>query len=347
MTTDEIKLRRLFNQHLITPADKLTVARDLCGIQAQFLSNAVHALAIRSSDLAEETLADGLVKNWTLRGTVHVFAESDLPLFLHCGENYRCNEWTQPSFWNQRADWALTPQRQQYLSSLILEALSDGPMPREELKDHCRSAGMTEPEEASIFHPWGGGIRELCERGFLNYTVSEQKLFCMAPEFTPMPEEAANLELARRYFTNFGPATIHDAQYFFRATATQVKKWLSQLPVQSTECDGNTYYYIENHRNYNQNIPECLFLAGFDQLMLGYEKKESLFLKPEHLRRVFNLSGIVMPTILLRDEIVGLWKKKGRKLTIELFEPVPSQAQALIEATASSLWPNITKLEWK
>ena len=347
MTLEEIKLRRLVGQYLLAPADKLTVVRDLCGVQAQFLSNAVHALKIRCADFDEDTLGTGLVKNWTLRGTVHVFAESDLPLFLHCGDNYRRNEWTQPSFWNQRSDWALSPERQQNLSSVILEALVSGPKTRDALKAVCRAAGMTQAEEDSMFHPWGGGIRELCERGFLHYVVQEEKLFCLSREFSPILKEEAELELARRYFTNFGPATIHDAQYFFRATAGQVKKWLAQLPVQTAECGGKTYYYIENHRNVDQNIPECVFLAGFDQLMLGYEKTESLFLKQEHLRSVFNLAGIVMPTILLNGQVVGKWKKKDNKLTVNLFETLSSPDRALIQEKADTLWQDIRKLEWK
>jgi hypothetical protein len=32
----------------------------------------------------EDTVKNGLVKNWTVRGTVHVFNEEDLPLFIHC-----------------------------------------------------------------------------------------------------------------------------------------------------------------------------------------------------------------------------------------------------------------------
>lgn len=349
MTVEELKIRQLTNQYLVTPSDKLTVVRDLCGIQSQFLTNAMHSLKIRCSDFDEETVGDGLVKNWTIRGTVHVFAESDLPLFLHCsdGHDYRRNEWSGYTFWNQRDKWALTPERQQHFSDVILNALEGRQLTRDELKQICRDHGMTEPEEDSMFDAWGGGIRELCERGFLNYVVQEKKAFCLAPEFEPIPEEDAKLQIAERYFKNFGPATIHDAMYYFHTSAAQVKKRLSKLPVISCECDGKTYYYIENGKSYDLEIPECLFLAGFDQLMLGYEKKESLYLKPEHMRSIFNLAGIVMPPLMLRGNVVGKWKKKNRTLTIELFESLSQGDIAIIKQTAESLWDDISKLEWK
>lgn len=52
MTIEEIKFRRIANQYLTAPADKLTVVRDLCGIQSQFMVNVMHSLKIRCSDLS-------------------------------------------------------------------------------------------------------------------------------------------------------------------------------------------------------------------------------------------------------------------------------------------------------
>lgn len=334
MTAEEIRLRRLLGQHLLSNADDQTVVKDLCGVQAQFLANAMHALRIR----CESVHPEGLVKNWTLRGTVHVFSKEDLPLFI---DRYRLDDWSVPTWWNQRSDWALTPARQKYLSEVILGALSNAPLGREELKAVCRSAGMTEAEESSMFHPWGGGIRELCERGFIHYAVQERKVFCLTPEFTPMSREDAKLELARRYFTHFGPATVKDAAYFFGTTQTAVKKLLTSLPVDTCEHDGKTYFYIDSGSLPNLEMPRCLFLAGFDQLMLGYEKKGSLFLPQEHLRDIFNLAGIVYPAVLVDGTVAGRWKKSGRKLTVTLFSPAE---KLLITDAAGVLWDDLNQV---
>ena len=68
MTIEELKIRQLTNQHLLAPTDKMTVVRDLCGVQAQFFPNAMHSLKIRCNDFDEQTVSDGLVKNWSVRG---------------------------------------------------------------------------------------------------------------------------------------------------------------------------------------------------------------------------------------------------------------------------------------
>lgn len=347
MTLEELKIRQLTNQYLIHPADMTTVVHGLCGIQAQFMANALHSLKIRCTDYEETAVKEKLVKNWTIRGTVHIFAEDDLPLFLHCndGKDYHRNEWHGYTFWNQREKWALTPERQQYFSDVILASLKEGPHTRDELKLICRENGMTQPEEDSMFDSWGGGVRELCERGFLNYVVQEKKAYCLSPGFAPIPEKDAMLEMARRYFTNIAPATIHDAMYFFHTTAAQVKQWLAALPVTAAECNGRTYYYIENGKTYAHGVPKCLFLAGFDQLMLGYEKKESVYLNPKDMRGIFNLAGIVMPALLLDGKVAGRWKKQGRKLQIALFGNVSPNDVSAITDKAEALWGSLLSID--
>lgn len=84
MTAEELKIRQLENQHLLQPASVRQAVGDLCGLQAQFLSNALHAIRIRSYDF-EEKEAEFLMKSWTIRGTLHVFLAEDLPLFFTSG----------------------------------------------------------------------------------------------------------------------------------------------------------------------------------------------------------------------------------------------------------------------
>ena len=332
MTLEEIKLRRLAGQHLLIPADTQTVVKDLCGVQAQFLSHALHGLSIRCTDVN----TDRLVKSWTNRGTMHLFSVDDLPLFLHEGRSH----FLRPVD-TLEADAFISADRKAYFADLIVAAVAQGIDERDALKAVCENAGMTERESQSLFDPWGGTIRALCEAGRLCHKVQEKKAYQLCPAFEPMAEEPACLELARRYFTHFGPATIKDAAYFLGTTQTKVKSWLKQLPVIVTSLDGKSYFYIDNGLPAGE-LPGCLFLAGFDQLMLGYEKTESLFLPKEHMRDIFNLAGIVRPAILVNGTVVGWWNLKNRKLKITLFSPADHQ---LIERTATALWNDLKRIE--
>ena len=209
MTLEEIKLRRLTGQHLLAFADTQTVVKDLCGVQAQFLSHALHGLSIR----CDEVRTEGLVKNWTNRGTMHLFSVDDLPLFLHEGRTH----FLRPVD-TLESDAYITADRKAYFADLIMDAISQGIDERDALKAVCEKAGMTQNESQSLFDPWGGTIRALCETGRICHKVQEKKAYQLCPTFEPMAEEPARIELARRYFTHFGPATVKDAAYFFATT---------------------------------------------------------------------------------------------------------------------------------
>lgn len=330
MTQEEILLRRLWGQHLLSPSDTQTVVKDLCGVQAQFLSHALHGLSIRCHSVSTE----GLIKSWTNRGTMHLFSTDDLPLFLHQGRSH----FLRPVD-TMEGDAFITASRKRYFADLIVESVAGGIDQRDDLKEACRQAGMTETESKSLFDPWGGVIRALCETGRLCHKVQQTKAYQLCPPFQPMVKEEARLEMARRYFAHFGPAAIRDAAYFFATTQTQVKQWLSQLPVVETALNGKAYFYVD------EGLPaghpsKVLFLSGFDQLLLGYNKAESLILPREHLRDIFTLSGIVRPAILMDGRIVGWWSQKGRKLSIRLFD---EENKSFIEA-AYQQWPGLKSI---
>ena len=333
MTLEELKLRRLAGQHILAPNHTQTVVKDLCGVQAQFFSHALHGLSIRCDQVSTE----GLVKSWTNRGTMHLFSADDLPLFLHEGRTH----FLRPVD-TLEADANISARRKAYFADLIVDAVAQSIDEREALKAVCDKAGMTESESRSLFDPWGGIIRALCETGRLCHKVQEKKAYQLCPAFEPMEENKARLELARRYFTHFGPATGKDAAYFFGTTQTKVKAWLKQLPVTQTIVDGRSYFCIDCSLPSGE-LPACLFLAGFDQLMLGYEKTESLFLPKEHMRDIFNLAGIVRPAILVNGTAIGWWNLKDRKLKITLFSPAD---QKLISDTATRLWRDLRQIEY-
>ena len=162
-----------------------------------------------------------------------------------------------------------------------------------------------------------------------------------------MEERDALLEQTRRYFTSYGPASVHDAAYYFGTSQTEIKKRLAQLPVEAAECEGQQLFCLQSGKAPGRALPDCLFLAGFDPLMLGYEKKRSVFLPPEYLRGIFSLSGIVMPPVLLRGSVAGRWKRSGKRLLITQFRPFSKEERGFVEAAAVCLWGEAVQLAFQ
>ena len=347
MTIDEIKMIRLAGQHLLGKTEKLAAARDLCGYQAQFFRNAWHSARLRTQeDLSLDTWGEGLVKSWAQRGTVHVFPESDLPLFIRSCKTPEdvCEQGWYPFL--VKMGIYISPERNRYFARLMVEAIREGHGTREELKEICFSHGLTESEAEHVFCQWGGTIAELAGLGVLCFKVQEKKEYTLLEPFEPMPGETALLEIARRYFTHFGPATLRDFAYFMHQPQMKLRPLLECLPYKSFACDKQSYYYIENGRDDCMNLPECVFLAGFDQLMLGYEKLDSLFLPREHLRGIFNRAGIVFPALLVDGMVAGRWKEEKKSIAVTLFATLTARRKKSVVREAERLWKG-KPVEWK
>ena len=348
LSIQELKQIQLSRQHLTEKADKLTICHDLNGFQAQIMVNVFHSLKIRCNEnITKENFGDGLVKNWTVRGTIHAFAEDDLGLFRYKRENhpYRSDDFKGYVHHITR-QWLLTPERQRHFSHIILDSLKESMQTRDELKEICLQHGITEHELGEMFQQWGGGIQDLCLRGYINYVVQEKKAFALSPPYEPMNGDEALLEMMQRYFTHIAPATIRDTAYYFGCSQTQAKKIMQKLPLMQIEIDSKSYFYLEELKGDYPEIPRCILLAGFDQLMLGYQKKESIYLPEKHIRGIFNLAGIIMPPILLNGEVVGRWRKKNTKMMFELFEDISDKNKKHVESAMEEIFDDIRKTEW-
>lgn len=356
MDKEDLKRQILYHQHLTNKTDHISVCRDLNGVQAQVLSNAFWAVKIRcSEDISPENWGAGLVKNWTVRGTMHVFAKDDLPLYLHEDRaNYR-----RPVDLLMEDEF-ISLERKKYFADRIIEWIGLGCETREALKEKCFAGGMTAREAESIFNAWGGTIRYLAESGIIRYKVQEKKAFQLCESFVPMDAETAGCEILRRYFKNYGPASVKDAAYYLGVPQKEIKRRMKMLPLSCCNVDGIDYFGIIDEmapelnavgrRSHEKGaiptvqvpkIPECLFLAGFDPLMLGYEKKTSLFLRQEYIRQIFSLSGIVMPSVLLHGNVAGRWKLQKKKLTVQMFEKVSEKDRRVVMEMAGRLFPEV------
>ena len=53
-----------------------------------------------------------------------------------------------------------------------------------------------------------------------------------------------------------------------------------------------------------------------------------------------------MPAVLLRGRVAGRWKRRGRRLSIELFSPADRQDMELLRESAAALWSEVTAIEF-
>lgn len=189
-----------------------------------------------------------------------------------------------------------------------------------------------------IFHGWGGLISEMCYRGMIAYQPGTTKHFVACDDFQPMCPDQARAEILTRYFRHLGPATLQDCAAFTGYKMKTLKAALEKhpLPLESVTCDGVDYWYIGSWDT-TRDIPQCQFLAGFDQLLLAYRDRSRL-LDDKHKADVVTNTGIIHPTIMLDGKIKAKWKKDGRTIRVTPFTRLTRKQQKLIAGCGRKLF---------
>lgn len=261
----------LQKQGLLKPQSVQQICQNLNGLQAQFQPYVHIGFRNRmtADDFHEGSWQEELTRQWSIRRTVHAYLKSEIPLYIHEGRL------ASTDYLKTEGRDGFSPQTKQKYHQLILEALEQGPMTREDLKVLCRGEKMTQEEEKLVFNAWGGLFRYMVERGEV-YQEYGAKRFHRLTDFQPLSQEKAELEIARRYFTGFGPVSLADARYYFKENKSTVLKWMEQLDLKTVEVAGEGRFYLGELEE--AELPDCLFVAGFDQLLLAMKRKLIPFL---------------------------------------------------------------------
>ncbi|NLI54555.1 MAG: winged helix DNA-binding domain-containing protein [Clostridiales bacterium] len=335
MDAEQFKLLRLSNQYLLSLAPPRDVVRGLIGLQAQYGAAALHALRIRAS---EEPELSRFVKTWSFRGTLHLSDVADLPLVLYRGSE---TDFGQMALTHESLDQT----RCERFRQILLDTLATGNRTRDELKAECLRTGMTEAEAQIILHPWGGLFRAMAERGEIAYAADGNRVFTRLSPMEPMGEEQALSELMGRYLRHYAPVSLRDAQTFFGLPQRRLKGLLERTAADSFSDRGQAYFTSGQQLPSDAALPPVLFLAGFDQLLLGYRKTENPFLPQEAIKSVYNNTGIVFPTVLSNGVVSAIWKRTGNKLELRALRRTGIREKQKIARKAVDIFGKVA-VEW-
>lgn len=273
-------------------------------------------------DFHEGSWQEELTRQWSIRRTVHAYLKSEIPLYIHEGRL------ASTDYLKTEGRDGFSSQTKQKYHQLILEAFEQGPMTREDLKYLCRGEKMTQEEEKLVFNAWGGLLRYMVEGGEI-YQEYGAKRFHLLKDFQPLPKKEAELEIARRYFSGFGPVSLADARYYFKENKSTVLDWMKRLDLKTIQVAGEERFYLGDLEE--AELPECLFIAGFDQLLLGYEKKANPFFNPKYIRNIYTLTGIVKPVVFYKGRFVATWKRDKGTILLDIFEDISQQEKKELE----------------
>ncbi|MFW3172330.1 winged helix DNA-binding domain-containing protein [Geodermatophilus sp. CPCC 206100] len=347
----DLALLRLVAQRLAGPRlpDPGAVVRRLTCVQGQDLPGALTSVALRTADgsraAVEAALDSGdVVRSWPMRGTLHLVAAEDLHWLLEL-----LGPRVLAGAAQRRADLGLTEAEIEQARELVTAALSGG-----------RRAGRRELLAAVA----DGGVATTGQRGYhllwylsqtgtlcLGPTDGGEQLFVLLAEWVRAPRrlgrEEALAELALRFFTGHGPATVADLARWaglpvrdVRAGLASVRSCLTALEVDGREhlMAPETPDLLAEHR---ADAERLHLLPGFDELVLGYADR-SCTVPPEFAGRIVpGNNGVFRPTVVLGGRVLGTWRWTGtgtrRRLDAEPFTAFPEDVSAALPEAAAAL----------
>ncbi len=312
MDRDMLLYNSLKGLYLLDKADGHRVVSDLMGLQAQFANYPKAAMRIRASDYREDDPFRGMVKIWSHRGTMHLVPEDELGLHLSAYD-------TKGPF--VHGHWGISHADAAYWAPCIEEEIRMGNHSRDGLKAACARRGMREELLHRVFYGWGGLIREMVCRGRIVCGTGTQKEYFIPNSVQWTDRDEARRVFLRRYFEHYGPTTVSDCRYFFSNWKKQDMDPLLQELLPELVCtviEGKKYYSLHEPVP-DGALPACALVPGFDQLVLGYKDRDRM-IDRQYLRELTNISGIVMPSILLRGRIRARWKLDGGRFLVTSFD---------------------------
>ncbi len=141
------------------------------------------------------------------------------------------------------------------------------------------------------------------------YALLDERVPAKGPGYS---RDEAAAELARRYFTSHGPASLADFTWWSglnvseaRTALEAVKKELHSDRVEDTE-------YWHNGMAGTGNNPDLLLLPAFDEYMVSY-KDRSAALDPKNFATAMTGNGIFKPIIVHNGMVTGVWKRTVAK----------------------------------
>ncbi len=308
------------------------IVNDLLGVQSQFASYAELSLFLRTGSFSHEKFSRGFYKIYSHRGTMHVVSEEELGLHV--------SAYAYPKGFCDMA-WGIPLAEAERWSDFIISMIKDGKETRNELKDACRKNGACDELLGKIFYGWGGLVCEMIHRGKIVCMTGNGKKYAIPREFDFMDVLEARKIMVRRYFENFGPASMEDCMYFFGKWKKNEMEAVfeSVLPgLCNVRVDGKVYYY-RGRLVKKAEIPPCVLVPGFDQLVLGYRNR-SRMIDEKHLGLLTNSSGIVHPSVIVGKRIRASWKIDGKKILVKPFEELSADFIHDIETCVMQKFPD-------
>jgi hypothetical protein len=322
VTRERLLAWRLASQHLAATrtADPAVLVAHFGAVQAQEYGQALWAVGLRTAQATVGTVEaaverGAILRTWPMRGTIHFVAAGDARWMVELLAARRIRQMT-----GVYRRIGLTDEVLRRSGEIVAGALRGGHrVRRKDLYSLLTSDGVD--CSASPRGSRGGHIL-----GYLSMTGliclgpldGRQQTFVLLDEWAPDARTPADpmAELAARYFTSHGPATVRDFGWWSGLNLAEARKAVERAgpALAATELDGTTYWHGAA-QDPGAAPGGVYLLPAFDEYTVAYSDRAVLA-----DGRRFPPGDLLNPVMVLDGLAVGLWKRSlgGGTVTVQL-----------------------------
>ena len=309
-----IPARRLLTQGLIRQAfqNPEDVVSWFGAVQAQDYFGALWALGQRMRQ-STEALVEGaetrraIVRTWPLRGTLHFVAADDA--------RWMTRLLAPRVIARNQARWKREIGVDATLAAKSLDVLRvalEGGKRLERAKLYAALETRrirTGSSRGLHILLWLAMQGHLCLAG----RSGKQQTFALLDEWIPksraLEGEAALAELAKRYFTSHGPATLKDFVWWSGLTVKDARTAVdaAKQDLSHENQDGISFWtgVSATRSNRARSSPVVRLLPAYDEFTVGYQDRSSLMPPGKRM----NPMSLLGPTVLVDGQVGGTWKR--------------------------------------
>jgi hypothetical protein len=310
-------------------------------VQAQDYLGALWAVGLRTRGASETSIEHAfaertIVRTWPLRGTLHFVAAEDARWMLDLCAPRTLARNAQRLKREHGIDGGVVARSRKVLTDALQ---GGGCLSRPELYRRLDGARIATAAGRGLHLLWWHA-----NEGFicLGPRAGKQQTFVLMDEWLPATpprsREDSLAELARRYFTSHGPATVRDFAWWSGLAAADALLALEMVAKEllSLTVDGQTYWQAADS-TLTRAGRGCHLLPAYDEYTVAYEDRTAI-MSAEVAARADSGHGIFHPPIVIVGQIAGTWSRTLQKdavaITCRLFAPVDRRRrmQALAKA---------------
>ncbi|MET8320925.1 winged helix DNA-binding domain-containing protein [Micromonospora sp. NPDC005189] len=342
----QVSARRLARHGLSAPASSeaeaapdaegvAAVVSAMCGAHAQVASAAELSVGLRVPGATRALVRQALWRDRTLvktrgpRGTVHLLAAADLPMWIGA-----LSALPAPA-WEQSRD-LLTPEQTEQVLAAIADAVAEAELTTVELTEEVVArtgpwAGERVMEAFQDRWPrWIAAMTAATRGGVICFGPNRGRAITYTsparwlPGFTPMDGRAALADLVRRYLYAYGPATpAQFAQWL--SVPLRWATWLfGSLELTEVTVEGVPAWVAAGDTDFPDDRPSGLrLLPYFDAYAVGCHPRERLYPGTAAERALARGQAGNYPVLLVEGVVAGVWhqRRSGRAIHVTV-EPL-------------------------